>query len=92
MTRPRVERDRLMFDPSLRRSPAAPVLEARSEPAKSTKESLEALYWLNDCIEKTSTLIERKNDSNDMPIKAFSEIFKISSDKLCVFQVETFNK
>lgn len=83
MTRPSVERDRLIFDPSLRRSPAAPVLEARSEPAKSTKESLEALYRLNKCIEKSSTYIERKNESNDgMLIKKFSEILEILLDKL----------
>ena len=38
MTIPRVVRLLLMLDPSLRRSPVAPVLLARSEPARSTKE------------------------------------------------------
>ena len=39
MTRPRVVRLLLMLDPSFNRSPEAPVLFARSEPARSTRES-----------------------------------------------------
>jgi hypothetical protein len=37
MTLPRVVKDLLMFAPSLRRTPVAPVLFARSLPAKSTR-------------------------------------------------------
>lgn len=37
MTFPNVVRDLLIFAPSLRRAPVAPVELARSEPAKSTK-------------------------------------------------------
>ena len=38
MTRPRVVRLLLMLDPSFSRSPEAPVLFARSEPARSTSD------------------------------------------------------
>ena len=38
MTRPKVVKDLLMLEPSFSLSPTAPVLTARSEPAKSTKE------------------------------------------------------
>eukprot|EP00965_Chrysotila_dentata_P056476 1873881-Pleurochrysis_carterae.AAC.1 len=37
ITLPSAERDWLMLIPSFKRAPSAPVLEARSEPAKSTR-------------------------------------------------------
>jgi len=40
MTSPSAESDLLMFCASLRRSSVAPVLSARSEPARSTRLSL----------------------------------------------------
>ena len=38
MTRPSVVKDRLILDPSRSRSPTAPVLTARSLPARSTND------------------------------------------------------
>ena len=45
MTLPRALRDKLIFVASFMPSPVAPVLLALSEPAKSTRFNLEALYF-----------------------------------------------
>ena len=49
ITFPRVVRDLLMFAPSLRRTPLAPVLSALSDPAKSTKLIFETCETISMC-------------------------------------------
>jgi hypothetical protein len=54
---PNVVSDLLMLDPSLSRSPTAPVLSARSEPAKSTRDTRDTFSPFTP-LAKNSVIVE----------------------------------
>ena len=64
MTFPRVVKDLLMFAPSLRRWPVAPVELARSDPARSTKlcAKIDCVGIEVSCGGQTQNIIMKRED------------------------------
>ena len=57
ITFPSADRDRLIFVASFSRSPVAPVLDWRSEPARSTRFSFPTRMWPSAPREDCSTVM-----------------------------------